>query len=84
MAYAVFILRRAQRELSKLPNVDYERVRDAIRDLEDNPRPPGCQRLTGREGWRIRVGMYRVIYDVDDALAAVTVLNVGHRRDVYR
>ena len=84
MAYAVFILRRAQRELSRLPNLDYERVRDAIRDLADNPRPPGCLRLTGREGWRIRVGIYRVIYDVDDALAAVTVLNVGHRRDIYR
>lgn len=84
MAYAVFILRRAQRELSRLPNPDYERVRDAIRDLGDNPRPTGCLRLTGRDGLRIRVGVYRVIYDVDDAIAAVTVLNVGHRRNVYR
>lgn len=84
MTYAVFILRRAQRELSRLPNLDYQRVRDAIRDLADNPRPLGCIRLTGRDGWRISVGIYRVIYDVDDALAAVTVLNVGHRRDVYR
>ena len=84
MAYAVFILRRAQRELSSLPNLDYERVRDAIRELGDNPRPAGCLHLSGREGWRIRVGVYRVIYDVDDAIAAVTVLNVGHRRNVYR
>ena len=84
MAYAVFILRRAQRELSSLPNLDYERVRDAIRELGDNPRPAGCLQLSGREGWRIRVGVYRVIYDVDDAIAAVTVLNVGHRRNAYR
>ncbi len=83
-AYSVSILRRAQRELARLPSRDYQRVRDAIRDLGQNPRPPGCLRLTGRDGWRIRVGIYRVIYEVDDALAAVTVLNVGHRRDVYR
>ncbi|MBQ11572.1 MAG: type II toxin-antitoxin system mRNA interferase toxin, RelE/StbE family [Planctomyces sp.] len=67
MTYAVLILRRALRELSRLPNPDYERVRDAIRDLADNPRPSGCLRLTGRDGWRIRVGVYRVIYEVDDS-----------------
>ncbi len=83
-AYSVSILRRAQRELARLPSRDYQRVRDAIRDLGQNPRPPGCLRLTGRDGWRIRVGIYRVIYGVDDAIAAVTVLNVGYRRDVYR
>ncbi len=83
-AYNVSILRRAQRELARLPTRDYQRVRDAIRDLGQNPRPLGCLRLTGRDGWRIRIGIYRVIYEVDDAIAAVTVLNVGHRRDVYR
>ena len=82
--YSISILRRAMRELADLPSRDYQRVRDAISDLGQNPRPQGCLRLTGRDGWRIRVGNYRVIYDVDDAIAAVTVLNVGHRRDVYR
>ena len=83
MSYTVLILRRAQKELARLPSGVYERVRDAIRALGQNPRPAGCLKLTGREGWRIRVGNYRVIYEVDDEQQSVTVLHVGHRRDVY-
>lgn len=83
MSYAIFILRRAQKELAQLPIETYEQVLEAIRGLSEDPRPPGCLKLTGREGWRIRVGRYRVIYDVDDAERSVTVLQVGHRRDVY-
>lgn len=82
--YTVLILRRAQKELAHLPGVAYEHVRDAIRALGQNPRPPGCLKLTGRDGWRIRVGDYRVIYEIDDEHKAVTVLHIGHRRDVYR
>jgi mRNA interferase RelE/StbE len=59
MTYAIAILRRAQRELQRLPHEDYERVREATRALAQNPRPPGCLALTGRTGWRIRVGNYR-------------------------
>jgi mRNA interferase RelE/StbE len=84
MTYAVTILRRAQRELQRLPHADYERVREAIRALAQNPRPPGCLALTGRAGWRIRVGNYRVIYEINDVQHTVTILHVGHRRDVYR
>ena len=84
MAYSVSILRRAQKELGQLPVGAYERVRNAIRALGEDPRPPGCLKLAGREGWRIRVGNYRVIYEIDDALRAVTILHVGDRRDVYR
>jgi len=84
MNYTVLILRRAQKELAQLPGDTYERVRDAIRALSQNPRPPGSFKLTGREGWRIRVSNYRVIYEIDDQQQTVTVLHVGHRRDVYR
>ena len=83
MSYRLFILRRAQKELAKLPSKAYKRVRDAIRNLSLEPRPRGCIKLTGREGWRIRVGDYRVIYEIDDEQQIVTVLHVGHRRDVY-
>jgi mRNA interferase RelE/StbE len=62
----------------------YERVRDAIRALGQDPRPPGSRQLAGRDGWRLRVGDYGVIYDIDDAQHVVTVLHIGHRRDVYR
>ena len=83
MSYEVFILRRAQKELAALPKTDYERVRDAIVALAENPRPVGCKKLTGREGWRIRSGDYRAIYEIDDAQKRVTVLHIGNRRDVY-
>lgn len=83
MSYAVLILRRAQKELADLPKADYERVRDAISALAENPRPAGCKKLVGREGWRIRSGDYRAIYEIDDDQKKVTVLHIGHRRDVY-
>jgi mRNA interferase RelE/StbE len=68
--------------LEQLPAEHYSRLRDAIRLLASNPRPVGCLKLTGRAGWRIRVGAYRIIYDIDDRLQSVTVLNIGHRRDI--
>lgn len=84
MSYNLFIVRVAQKELAKLPIDAYEPVRDAIRALAENPRPPGCLKLKNREGWRIRIGDYRVIYEIDDKQEIVTVLHVGNRRDVYR
>lgn len=82
--YRVAILRRAQKELGALAGDAYVRVRDAIGGLAQDPRPPGCLKLTGRDGWRIRIGDYRVVYEIDDNGRVVTVLHVGHRRDVYR
>jgi len=84
MGYVIYILRRAQKELAQLPTYAYERVRDAIRALAQDPRPPGCLKLKGREGWRLRVGDYRVIYEIDDKQRTVTIFHIGHRRDVYR
>ncbi len=83
MSYRVSVLRRALKELEQLPTEHYERVRDAISHLASEPRPTGCLKLTGREGLRIRVGVYRVIYEIDDRQQSVTILNVGHRRDIY-
>lgn len=48
------------------------------------PRPVGCKRLIGREGWRIRVGSFRIIYEIDDTAKSVIILHIGHRKDVYR
>ena len=84
MKYSVLILRRAQNELAALPLDTYEKLKNAISALAENPRPRGCKKLTGREGWRIRLGAYRVIYKIDEAEKLVTVLHIGHRRDVYR
>lgn len=84
MSYVITILRRAQKALARLPGGDYEKVRDTIRALAKNPRPSGCLKLSGREGWRIRLGNYRIIYEIDDNQRLITILHIGHRRDVYR
>ena len=83
MNYALLILRRAQKELANLDKIEYERVREAIASLAENPRPVGCKKLVGREGWRIRVGDYRVIFEINDVKREVTVMHIGHRRDIY-
>lgn len=84
MNYSLFILPRATKELEDLPSETYNRIRDAIRKLAQDPRPQGCMKLTGRDGWRIRVGDYRVVYEIQDSDHTITILNVAHRRDIYR
>ncbi|MBM4285912.1 MAG: type II toxin-antitoxin system RelE/ParE family toxin [Deltaproteobacteria bacterium] len=84
MRYAVSILRTAQKELALLPVRDFELIKETIRSLALDPRPPACQKLSVREGWRLRVGKYRIIYEIDDREQTVVILNIGHRRDVYR
>jgi mRNA interferase RelE/StbE len=84
MNYTVVITRGAQRDLAALQPTTYRRVRDAIRILDTNPRPSGCSKLTDREAWKIRVGDYRVIYEIDDQQRQVTVRLIRHRREAYR
>ena len=84
MSYALRMLGRAEKALATVPSPSYERIRDAIRGLADNARPRGCKKLVGRPAWRIRVGRFRVIYEIDETAKAITVVDVGHRRDVYR
>jgi len=84
VSYTVFIQPRAERELAALPRPEFLRVDSCILSLKENPRPAGCKKLKGREGWRIRVGSYRIIYDVDDTQRTVLIRDVLHRKDVYR
>ncbi len=84
MTYSVSILRRAQKQLEDIQGNDFDRVTEAIAALASNPRPPGCIKLTGRDGWRIRIGNFRVIYEINDGQFLVTVVQVGNRRDIYQ
>ena len=84
MSYSLSIPRSVNRRMERLPTEVYDRVDSAILALADDPRPPGCVKLKGREDWRIRVGDYRIVYGIDDEQRIVEVLNVAHRRDVYR
>jgi len=83
MNYEVLTLRRAQKHLADLPSREYDRLKVAIFALGDNPRPHNSLKLSGRPGWRLRIGDYRVIYEIDDSSRTVTILDVGNRRDIY-
>lgn len=80
----VLIKPTAVKELEALPARERARVVSAIRRLSDAPRPPGCEKVSLLERYRIRQGRYRVLYEVDDTDATVRVVKIGHRRDVYR
>jgi mRNA interferase RelE/StbE len=82
--YVILIERYAQKQIMKLDKKVIPQIKSAIASLADNPRPQGCQKLKGEEAYRIRVGDYRVIYEVNDDIILVTVVTVGHRKDVYR
>ena len=85
MPYTVVIPKSAKKELAALPRQIGERVVAAIRGLASEPRPDGCVKLAGlKDTYRLRVGDYRVVYDIHDRILQVLLLKVGHRRDVYR
>ncbi len=84
MNYIVTVKKTVSKTLANLQNEDYERIRDVIRGLAENPRPSGCLKLTGRDAWRIRIGNYRVIYEISDIEKKVIVFDLGHRKDIYR
>ena len=83
MGYEVRIIRSAEKELDNLPDTVYTRLSKRIISLEDNPRPVGVKKLSGREEYRLRAGAYRVLYIIDDRNHTITILAVGHRREVY-
>ena len=83
--YTVEIARRAIKSIAGLPRKEQHRVRAAIDLLADEPRPPSCVALAGEESvYRVRVGDYRILYEVIDDRLVIQVVRVGHRRDVYR
>ena len=83
MLYQVEVAKPVQKYLAKLPVSIYLRLKQAILSLEANPRPPGATKLTGQEAYRIRVGNFRIIYEIHDKILLVKVIDAGHRRDVY-
>lgn len=82
--YRVELRRRAQRALDKLPENDFQAVIEAITELGNTPRPRGTEKVKATGLWRVRQGDYRIIYAIDDNQQLVTVVRVGHRREIYR
>ena len=85
MKYTLFYKPSAAKELLHLPAKDAFRVRAAINNLSNNPRPSGCKKLEGSfNEYRIRVGRYRVIYTIADDILTVVVVKIAHRKEAYR
>jgi mRNA interferase RelE/StbE len=83
--YEILIERTAERDLKSLPAGIFKRLVSRINALPENPRPPGSHKLAGsKNDWRIRVGDYRVVYDIDDPRKRARIFRVRHRREVYR
>jgi len=86
MKYTIQFLKRAERDLAALPTAERARVLEAITALSVQPHPPGVKALKGRlKGhFRIRVGPYRIIYQIQSEVLVVMIIRIGHRREVYR
>ena len=84
MSYEVRLTGKVEKAIAKLPSDAFDRMNEAIDALRDDPRPPGCKKLGGGAGYRIRVGEWRAIYRVNDQERTVDVVRVAHRRDIYR
>ena len=82
--YRLQIKQSAAKELEAVPQKDRRRIVRRIAALAKDPRPPGCEKLSGQEKYRVRQGDYRIVFAVDDEELNVVVVKIGHRRDAYR
>jgi len=83
-AYKVFFKKSVQKDFDPIPKKDLKRILNRIAGLAENPRPAGCEKLTGKERYRLRQGRYRIVYSIQDDELTVWVVKVGHRKDIYR
>lgn len=82
--FQVIVENKARKKIRRFPKELVKRIDKALTGLCQNPRPPGSEKLTGTDGWRIRVGDYRILYAIDDKNKLVTIYDMDHRRQVYR
>jgi mRNA interferase RelE/StbE len=83
--YEVYLESSAQNDLKRLSASIFHRIIPKVKSLAETPRPPGCHKIAGsKNDWRIRIGDYRIIYEIDEKAKAVRIMRIRHRRDVYR
>jgi mRNA interferase RelE/StbE len=80
--YSLFFKESVRKDFDSIPKSDLQRIMERIASFADNPRPPGSEKLSGEEKYRIRQGNYRIIYAIEDGQLIVMVVKVGHRREV--
>jgi mRNA interferase RelE/StbE len=83
MVYRVTLKKRALKALETINEPYYSNIKTAIYNLANNPRPKGYKKLKGRDGYRIRVADYRIIYEIFDNILLVDVIDLGHRKNIY-
>ena len=81
--YKLVFKRSVAKDLGPIPNRDVARILERLRALSENPRPPGCEKLSGQERYRIRQGIYRIIYEIRDKVLLVVVVKIAHRKEAY-
>jgi mRNA interferase RelE/StbE len=83
--YEVYLERSVENDLKRLPASTFQRIIPRIKTLAANPRPSGCRKITGsKNDWRLRIGDYRVVYEIEEKAKVVRIMRVPHRREVYR
>ena len=82
--YEIVFKRAVYKDLKPIPKADVKRIIERIDSLANDPRGPGCEKLSGQERYRVRQGVYRIVYEVEDGRLIVTVVKVGHRGQVYQ
>ena len=82
--YKIFFSRSAVKDLDPIPKKDLQRIMERVRPLQKNPRPPGCEKLSSQERYRIRRGNDRIVYSIQDDQFTIHIVNIAHRRDVNR
>ena len=83
-SYELRFKKSVAKDLRAFPKQHVAKIMERIRALADEPRPRGCEKLSGLERYRVRQGAYRIIYEIQDRQLVVLIVKIGHRRDVYR
>jgi mRNA interferase RelE/StbE len=84
MSYQIIIPKTVTKQLEKLPQSIHNKIIENIIILQENPRPTNSLKMKNNEGYRLKIGDYRVLYDIDDKTLLITLRRVGHRREIYR
>ena len=82
--YKIFFKKSVQKDFDAIPKKDRKKILNRIETLTEDPRPQGCEKLTGQQRYRLRQGRYRILYSIQDDELTVWVVKVGHRKDIYR
>ena len=83
-AYSIFFKKSVEKDFKVINKKDLAKILESIKALAEDPRPPGCEKLTGQQKYRLRQGRYRILYSIQDDELTIWVVKIAHRKDIYR